>query len=417
MKKNILIVINDFRGYPILSALSIAKMHKGENISFIYSKKFLKSNEYGQNLPSWYKQLKLSLLKLFYNVIVSPELFENELNEAMAVGVSSSLQSITCDSGAMPEKYPILYSHLLQQAIGSNEIAKFICDLDLKPNCVYLFNGRTASSSSITHKLHYANIQIKYYEFSIKSKGFLIFPFPCHNSIRIGQELYNLWRCSIKSNPDIFKQGVEYENNKLNNNYTSHYSENIFDTYDIVVFLGSDHEYTNLQLDIVEMKVIGNLKLLEYVIEKYGIEKKIAVRAHPNQSNDPNRNLILKPIIEMCKKYEFNFFEPESGVSSYDLINKSDLVVVEYSSIAYDAIFLGAEVDIVGDLALKSIIDLLPENIKNNKIERKNYSREILSFSMDLCHYSFPNTSYDYIARAFTYIERNYLNKKNKTLN
>jgi hypothetical protein len=229
--------------------------------------------------------------------------------------------------------------------------------------------------------------------------------------------LYNLWRCSIKSNPDIFKQGVEYENNKLNNNYTSHYSENIFDTYDIVVFLGSDHEYTNLQLDIVEMKVIGNLKLLEYVIEKYGIEKKIAVRAHPNQSNDPNRNLILKPIIEMCKKYEFNFFEPESGVSSYDLINKSDLVVVEYSSIAYDAIFLGAEVDIVGDLALKSIIDLLPENIKNNKIERKNYSREILSFSMDLCHYSFPNTSYDYIARAFTYIERNYLNKKNKTLN
>ena len=410
MNNQYLIILNDFRSFPITSAFSIAKMHGKKKICFVYSKRFLGANEYGQNLPKWYKKTKIFFIKIFYKVVEAPKLSDEYLNESMILGIDSSLQSITCDSGSTSNKYPILYENLKQQAIGSNEIAKYVLGLKTKPNCVYLFNGRTASSSSIIFSLHLSKICLNYYEFASKPNGFLLFPFPCHNSLRIGKELFKLWKNAIISNPRLFQNGVNFEKEKLNNFYTKYYSEEALVNYDIVVFLSSDHEYTNLQEEIIEIQFIKNNELLDYVINKYGVDKKIAVRAHPNQSNDPNCNVALNPIIEKCNKFGLYFFHPKSRISSYDLIKNSSLVVVGLSSIAYDAVFLGAKVDIVGNVALKSIINSLPEIIKEDSREIKVLSREILSLAEDLCFNKYPNRFINLLARFFSFVERKYLN-------
>ena len=410
MNNQYIIILNDFRSFPIFSALSIAKLHGKKKICFVYSKRFTGAKEYGQNLPEWYKKAKIYFIKIFYKVVEAPKLSDEYLNTSMKVGIDSSLQSITCDSGSTSNNYPFLYENLKQQAIGSNEVSKYILGLKTKPNCVYLFNGRTASSSSITFALHLSKICLNYYEFALKPNGFLLFPFPCHNTLRIGKELFKLWKNAIISNPILFKKGLNFENEKLNNIYSKYYSEEALDYYDIVVFLSSDHEYTNLQEEIIEIQFIKNNELLDYVINKYGVDKKIAVRAHPNQSNDPNHNVALNPIIEKCNKFGFYFFHPKSRISSYDLIKNSSLVVVGLSSIAYDAVFLGAKVDIVGNVALKSIINSLPEIIKEDVREIKVLSREISSLAEDLCFNKYPNIFINILARLFSFVERKYLN-------
>ena len=411
MKNQNLIILNDFRSFPITAALCITNLHKKKNFSFIYSKKFITSNEYGQNLPKWYKNTIIFFIKIFYKVVVAPELSDEHLTPSMIVGIDSSLQSITCDSGATKYKYPYLYKNLKQQAIGSNEVVEYILGQKTKPNCVYVFNGRTASSSSITYALHFSKICLYYYEFASKHNGFLLFPFPLHNSLRIGNELFKLWKNSIISNPILYENGINFENEKLNNFFTKYYSEEALNNYDIVVFLSSDHEYSNLQEEIIETQFITNNELLDYVINKYGVDKRIAVRAHPNQSSDPNCNVALNPIIEKCNKFGLYFFHPKSRISSYDLIKNSSLVVVGLSSIAYDAVFLGAKVDIVGNVALKSIINSLPEIINEDSSEIKQFSREILSLGKDLCFNKYPNKFIDIFARFFSLIERKYLNK------
>jgi hypothetical protein len=411
MKNQNFIILNDFRSFPITAALCIANMQEKKNISFIYSKKFITSNEYGQNLPKWYKNAIIFFIKIFYKVVVAPELSDEHITPSMIVGIDSSLQSITCDSGASMNKYPNLYENLKHQAIGSNEVSEYILGQKKKTTCVYVFNGRTASSSSITYALHHSKICLYYYEFASKHNGFLLFPFPCHNSLRIGNELFKLWKNSIISNPILYENGINFENEKLNNHYIKYYSEETLVNYDIVVFLSSDHEFSNLQEEIVNVEYIKNNELLDYVISKYGIDKKVAVRAHPNQSSDPNCNFILSPIIEKCKKFGFCFFHPTSGISSYDLIKNSSLVVVGLSSIAYDAVFLGSKVDIVGNISLKSIIESFPEVIKEDSSEIKHFSREILSLGKDLCFNKYPNKFIDIFARFFSLIERKYLNK------
>ena len=184
----------------------------------------------------------------------------------------------------------------------------------------------------------------------------------------------------------------------------------VSDHYDIVVFLGSDHEYTNLQTEIVKMKAIENIGLVEHVLKKYGSNKKIAVKAHPNQRNDPSSLVSLKPIMDLCKTNGYTYFGPESGVSSYDLIRNSSLVIVEYSSIVLDAIFLGANVEVVGDRDLKVILKQLVEIDKIAPGDIKYHVREIMTLYNELFFHRFQSIFVYQVIRIFERIDQK-LNK------
>ena len=404
------IVINDFRSIPLFSAVSIALRTGVKQTKFIVSHRNLNSIEYGQYMPNWYKKIKLKILKCFFDIIVVPKYPDTDFHQSALKGIVSSLQSITCDSGATEKLYPVLTEALKQQAIGSQEIGNYILSLNEAPKVVYIFNGRTASASACVYLLHNENINIRYYEYSTIVGGYNDYPYPCHSSFQLGQSLMELWRKNTISKPELFVRGLNYENEKLNNTFVKSYVTSVSDHYDIVVFLGSDHEYTNLQTEIVKMKAIENIGLVEHVLKKYGSNKKIAVKAHPNQRNDPSSLVSLKPIMDLCKTNGYTYFGPESGVSSYDLIRNSSLVIVEYSSIVLDAIFLGANVEVVGDRDLKVILKQLVEIDKIAPGDIKYHVREIMTLYNELFFHRFPSIFVYQVIRIFERIDQK-LNK------
>ena len=108
----------------------------------------------------------------------------------------------------------------------------------------------------------------------------------------------------------------------------------------------------------------------------------------------------------MCLENGFSYYGPDSGVSSYDLIKRSSLTVVEYSSIAFDAIFLGSKVNVVGDRDLKVILECIPEEDKENSQDVKYYVREVVTLYHDLFFYRFPSKWCNLLCRLSGYFDR-----------
>jgi len=406
LKKNYLIVVNDFRSLPVLAAASIATRNHRKGAQLLISPRFLDYYDYGGYLPSFYKRLKLYILKCFFDVFEVPLASNQRLDSSMLKGIDSSLQSITYDSRATAEKYPKIYNNLRNQALGAGEIADYISSLTQRPHYVFIFNGRTASASPTVSALHTLSIPLQYYEYSHQKNGYHVYPYPCHNSLRLGQDLLRMSRLSLTTFPERYVKGLRYRDSKLKNKYTENYRVSTSERFDIVVFLGSDHEYTNLQLEIVNFKFLGNIGLLKHVLEKYS-QKKIAVRAHPNQQRDPNWQNTLHDIKQLCKEYNLTYFPPTSKISSYALIKNSSVSVVEYSSIAYDVLFLGSIVDVVGDLDLKAVISSYTEEYEcaHDSLGLTQFVRETMIFYDELFFYKFQSFFVILLNRVCAFIE------------
>lgn len=353
----------------------------------------------------------MHLLRFFYGLKVVKDASSTKLDNGLLQGILSSLKSITCDSMADQKKYPNLYQQLFQQSLGSQEIAEYILSIEEQPNCVYVFNGRISSASVLVNRLHYQNFNLRYYEYSGRKGGYHDYPYPCHNSRRLGQDITKLWEKTIISYPELFRRGISYQQQKLNNQFVQSYQTRVVENYDAAVFLGSDHEYTNLQSDIVKMKSLENIGLLNYVIKMFGENSRVVVRAHPNQANDPSAEISLGEIRRLCEKFGYTYYAPNSTISSYDLINNSGLTVADYSSISIDAILLGAKVLVVGDRDLNSIIEKLNMKHKIPHHRQGLCVSEIMTLYDELFFHPFSNKLIEILARAFEKIDR-YFNRK-----
>jgi hypothetical protein len=380
------IIITDFRALPWFAAINMARrLSRRQKISFIVSARYLYSDDYGSHLPTLYKILKIKILCYFFKLIKVEAYSGTTINQLDATGIISSLQSITCDSKACEMTYPQLYKKLYESALGGKEIFNYICSSNHFTSKVYIFNGRTASSYPIVRGCFDQGIEVAYYEYASTSySGYRLYPYPPHDTKRLGLDVIKFRKSCLKSKKEIYLGGVNWKHNKLNNSHVVNYKEKTNLKYDVVAFLGSDHEYTCLDEDITGFKFVGNLGFVKAVIDKYGLTHSIAVRAHPNQRNDINYRSTLDAIYKLCKDSGVDFFDPHSAISSYDLIKNSSIVAVEFSSIAYDAIFLGKKVYLFGDLDLKNILLQIPDKLRENTDYIASYVSEVMALYDDL---------------------------------
>jgi hypothetical protein len=397
MSKNEYIVISDFRALPCIAAMNMAiRFSKNRNITFVVSKRFLSAEDYGQYFHPIYKIIKLKIISVFYKLIYVEKNSDSALSQSDELGVISSLQSITCDSNASEVTYPSLFAKLSELALGSKEIFKCITSVNL-PDRVFVFNGRTASSYPLVRSCFDQNITVAYYEYASNHySGYRLYPYPPHSTTRLGEDVVRFRSICLRPIPEIYLRGKQWGQAKLANAYTKHYQESAKINYDVVVFLGSDHEYTCLDADLSGFKYIGNVGLVKAVIDKYSENYSIAVRAHPNQVNDKSYKLTLASISDLCNEFNLGFYGPDSKISSYELIKNSSIVAVELSSIASDAILLGKNVEIFGDLDLRVILS----HTSAFQLLDKNYLpvhvREIMSLYEDLFFVKF-----NYFERLF----------------
>lgn len=384
-----IIVISDLRVHLILTALAVYKQQKKDyNVQLVISERVLTNNDYGHFFPVWYKKIKFFILKYLCNVRVVKSSSSTTIDNADSLGIISSLCSITTDSMADEAKYPELYFNLKNLVKGAKEITDYIKKNNVDE--VFLFNGRTSSSEFIVRYCFLHKLKTSYYEYGSKfGKNYLLMDFPIHNAYKYGLALTEFYNNNLINKNEIVEKGKVFSARKINNSYTKNYILESEKTYDVTIFLCSDHEYTNVNPDIIGIEPLGNYKLCKHVLDKYGVDLKYAVRAHPNQRQDPSYEKSMAPIIEFCKEFNIDFYGPESSISSYSLIEKSKLVTVELSSIGVDAVILGKEVDVFGKNDLKAILDTVPEHIKNNKKLLSIYVSEVLSLYEYLYQYDF----------------------------
>jgi hypothetical protein len=406
-------IITNYRILPYLAILNELIKNRKKAKLVLISRETLYYFDYGEYLPSWNKRLKIFFLRFFCKVLILNSRNPKAEEEIDPTGLISSLMSITNDSNANKIKYPELYFNFYKLAIGAYNVQLYLERLEV-PFELFLFNGRGASQFQIALYATRNNIKISYFEYGNSLiKGYKLFPYIPHSLFNIGLDLIKIYNADNKSRILSLEQKSIANNiisEKLNNVFTYNLVKTDY-AFDVVVFLGSDHEYTGLSEEISNFRLLGNLKLCDYAYNKYGSNNTLAVRAHPNQQVDPSAKLTNNIIKNFCKSNGIVFFDYDSRVSSHSLIKNCSIVVTEYSSISFDAIYLEKELDILGDSDLKAILSQMPIEIKSlGPKEIKFYVAYLKYLEIDLYFHSF-NFMFKIICLFFTTIEKKYILK------
>jgi hypothetical protein len=378
MHKNInLIVLNDLRAVPILTVL---KLKRTIDFSILIAHESLfKCREYGDHTNLLWKNFLKYILILFFNLkIVKVKTQDADLND---MGLESSLFSITEDSNATSLKYPKIYRQLQRLVWGAQDIVNYISEN--KVSNVYVFNGRTASSYLITKYCASNNIRLLYYEYAGHKNGFRLFPVAPHAASRIGEFIIEYYRYGIYNLSAMRVAANNFRSEKLNSVFAKANKKKPTSSYDIVIFLGSDFEYTCIDFQICGVTWHGNPRFCSSVIEKYGRDFSYAIRCHPNSANDPNWNALYGELNKALKSFDcrIDLFGPDIFIDSHQLIQGASLVVTDLSTIAIDAIMLGKKVDIFGNTDIKYIYT----NAWFNDLSGP-YISNVISEPYSLCH-------------------------------
>jgi len=395
MKSIPVYVCTNFRFVPIISIIHscLRNTRNGSRPLVLCSDIWLSSSNWGENLPNTYKRIGLFLLSLTSKVVIVNRSKTTALPDKYNLGIQSTMKSITCDSLANSRNYPKLYANYVQLAMGAMDVIEHIKAISSKSRVkLFIFNGRGANQYPIALFAFENDLQLNYFEYGLNSfSGYKLFPFAPHNTKRFGEELVNEYsRLSLNSRKNLELLGDQKIRNNLLNSFEKRLRASNL-SYEVVVFLGSDHEYTSLNEGISGYKHVSNLVLTEYAIKKYSGSNSMAIRAHPNEVIDRSVQEISSKVERLCFSYGVNYIPGCSSISSHDLIRKAKVVVVAYSSIAYDAIHLGKPVDILGDLALKILLQNAHRfNIESDPVSISRYIASMQLIEPNLFYIRFP---------------------------
>jgi hypothetical protein len=381
------IILNDLRATPIVSVFKLRKSINNSKI--IAHESIFTNNEYADYTPLlWKSILKYILVFIFKIKIIHKGVKDLQENEEM--GFFSSLCSITEDSSPNETKYPKAYKSSFNLALGSKDIVNFLNEKSI--NSVFVFNGRTASSYLITKYCVKSNIKIFYYEFAGHGNGFRLYPVPPHADGKLGEIYLNQFKKGIYDFHNMKIAENFFKKEKLNSIYKKSTTEIDDKNYDIVIFLGSDFEYTSVDPEICYITWLGNLNFCKLVIDKFGIHRKYTIRCHPNSSNDPNWRNIQDDLLNGLKKISSNIeiISPKSKLDSHFIIKNSNIVATDLSTISLDSILLGQKTDINGNTSIKLIYeDKFYNKIFNNDMKNNIMKPFSLVHNLFVFRYSF----------------------------
>lgn len=123
---------------------------------------------------------------------------------------------------------------------------------------------------------------------------------------------------------------------------TAEYGHGDIDNYDIVIFLNVEIDTAALGLhEVFENDYLWITRTIEYLIQNTNYT--IAIREHPLQREDGRTNL-SDTIREYNKNKRIHYYEYDADINSYDLIERSKVVLVLSSSIGIEAAMCGKRV-------------------------------------------------------------------------
>lgn len=367
-KNKSVIVLNDLRSIPLISVIKLKRAITGSEI-VAHESLFLNKEYADYTNLIWKSFIKRILILVFRVKILKTE--TKKLTSEESMGFYSSLMSIVEDTNATAEKYPRIYSQIMNLALGSKDVVNYL--EEQQATLVFIFNGRTSSSYLISKYCVNRGINIFYYEYAGHDNGFRLFPVPPHASGRLGSLLLPYYKNGVYDSTSLKIASDFAQFQKLNSVYRSRANQKASKVYDVVIFLGSDFEYTAVDPEICEVTWLGNPQFCRSVIEKYGPELSYVIRCHPNSAVDPNWPILFHELQSRIRELNVSvdIIPPDSPVDSHDLISNCKQVVTDLSTISLDAILLGKPTDIFGNTDIKYIYTD-PWFVENSKGDMKS---------------------------------------------
>ena len=357
-----IIIVSDFRTLPLEAAISLYVQNKNHNAELWIPEESLSNNDFGQSDSELQKRLKILIIRCIAKTTIIKSNHDQKIDDT--TGIESSLTSITHNSRATKSEHPELWESLASLNRNAQTISEKLSASDC--NNVFIFNGRLASTYEISKTCKKHNINAYFYEYSsIRSRfgqKYKLLSYPPHNMKRWGASILETYHRSVSDFLSMQKLGQSYKDEKFSNKFTHAYSESTSKKYNATIFLSSPHEYSALNNELCDIDNIDPLELVRSVNEETSSNAQIAVRCHPNQAKDPSWKEEFDDLINYCNKNKIDFYPPDSDISSYSLIDKSEDTVVDLSSIGIDAFLMGKNVKIYGSPFFKDIVEYLLKN-------------------------------------------------------
>lgn len=277
----------------------------------------------------------------------------------------SSLVSYTKDHLPDLKQYKKFIDRGLTTGAYLYDLFHLVLD-EIKPDLVILFNGRFVENRPLLRVCEHRNIDYATHERGGKMKNFLfrVNSIP-HSFEAIAKEIQTLWN---RNDPNREAIGKHFFNKRVKRIEDAWYSFTKDQKYGqlpesfkhnegkkiITIFNSSLNEYEGLSgfgPKFYENDNEGILKICEDMKAFPNI--KLYLRVHPNLKGIDNAQ--NRFINEKLKASNIEVIGPEDSVDSYELVDKSDIIIVFTSTVGVEAAFENKKVMLLGRAAYESL--------------------------------------------------------------
>lgn len=334
---------------------------------FLFSKlvKLIKSNGYKSQLTILPYLLKKDLDTPLQEVLSLKTIKDVKntfyKNQQVGISVASSLISYYRDHDLEISKYTKELVRELKNAEVALDTIEYYSH-DIKPDTVYVFNGRMAHNAPIFNYCRVNNINCRVFEFTATfDKYHLLENAIPHNIEARNNEMLTLWNDSnipMKKKVDIAKSFFESQKQGkglLTKSFTglqdkSESNLNIQKGKQVISFFNSSiDEYASVPGWDEYIHIFENeVEAISSICNRYMNDdsKHFVLRIHPNLKYLDNTQTRQLKKLESLKN--LTIYAAESPVYTYNLIQQSDYVIVFGSTVGVEACYYGKPVICLG---------------------------------------------------------------------
>jgi hypothetical protein len=324
------LILTDLRLKTLLIGLSILKLDKEANV--ITSKIFVSGLDYTNFGYQFWRRAKL----LAFQILARRKIVyvQSEVSTEIELrGVKASLVSATRDLDAREAAFPYLWSSYLEQSRAAASVCKYV--LSQNYGLIYIFNGRFASSRPLYNIASKGLVSARYYEWRPINRFYLsVFQPHMYRELALAT-IARLGAIRAAGEFPADEEILAEMHSKLHNKFSGPLLMSVKENYDVCIFLSSPHEI-RFQVD----SYLDDISFIDKVVKGFP-NSKICVRSHPNQLSSPSWRKDSALIEHVATRFGLTYYAPDSGVNSHELIVKSKVVCVNYSSMVVDSIFCG----------------------------------------------------------------------------
>jgi hypothetical protein len=302
-----------------------------------------------------------------YDFLDVKDLMSYKINDIdFGMAVASSIISILKDHNFDTKKH----RELIKRILTSSLIIYFSFEKEvniIKPDLVYLFNGRFAEIRPLIRLCEKNNIKYITHERGANIYKYDIFENALpHDYEYIFKEIELYWNKEDSNKISISEEWIE---NRMKGVDTSWYSfvkeqkKNLlpekfdFKKRNITIFNSSEDEFAAIDEKVKKKFYNGQFDAIKSIVNNFKKHDDIHfyLRVHPNLKNLNNYQTIEIKLLSELKINNFTIIHAESNISTYDLIKNSDKIITFGSTVGIEAVYLNKPSIMIGNALYENL--------------------------------------------------------------